>query len=239
MLNCASVPMFNFQYMALQSMPILPTMPMPSIFGGGFMFPMPNFPLFTSNFNNLSLFKFNTGINKNNGRTTNSSEGCVSSYTCKNTGTSNQRMLDYAKQFNGKTQNEMRQIMTKDKYQFNTGLWCADFVSFVAGKSRGEGNLPTWYKKCNRAYVPSIEDEARKNGAIVAERHGKTIDTSKVKPGNLVIINWQKDNSGVDHVGFVVKIEGNKVYTLEGNVSGHVAYRTRDLSLVHSFVDIG
>ena len=150
-----------------------------------------------------------------------------------------QKMIDYAKQFAGKTQNEMRQIMEGQHYAFHTNLWCADFVSFITGKALGEENLPEWYKKCNRAYVPDIENQARKNGAIVAERHGNTIDTSNVRPGHYVIINWERDDREVDHIGYVLKIEGNKVYTIEGNAGGKVSYNTRDISLVHSFVEIG
>ena len=150
-----------------------------------------------------------------------------------------QRMLDYAKQYAGKTQNEMRGIMKGEGYAFHTNLWCADFVSFITGKALGEENLPEWYKKCNRAYVPDIEKQARKNGAIVAERHGGTLDTTNVRPGHYAIFNWEKDNSRVDHIGYVIKVEGNKVYTIEGNAGGKVSYNTRDLSLIHSFVDIG
>jgi len=47
----------------------------------------------------------------------------------------------------------------------------------------------------------------------------------KPKAGDIIVFDWQKDGWR-DHIGFVEKIEGNQVTTIEGNTSKRVARKT-------------
>ncbi|MEV0352596.1 CHAP domain-containing protein [Nonomuraea sp. NPDC050680] len=55
------------------------------------------------------------------------------------------------------------------------------------------------------------------------------------KPGALVFYDWSGSNDidAIDHVGLVTKVEGDKIFTIEGNIDGGVAKRKeRDTSKV-------
>ncbi|MFI7150810.1 CHAP domain-containing protein [Nonomuraea sp. NPDC050022] len=57
----------------------------------------------------------------------------------------------------------------------------------------------------------------------------------KPKPGALVFYDWSGSNDidAIDHVGLVTKVEGDKIFTIEGNIDGGVAKRKeRDTSKV-------
>ncbi len=144
-------------------------------------------------------------------------------------------VLELAKQFEGKTQDEMREIMRQAGYQFDNGAWCADFVSFIASQTIGEENLPDWYKNCNRAYCPDIQNNAKANGAFVGE--------DQAQPGDAVLFDWDGDGSA-DHIGYVTKVNGDgTVETIEGNTSGNnagsqVASKSRNRSNILGYVKL-
>ena len=144
-------------------------------------------------------------------------------------------VLELANKFEGKTQDEMRQIMREAGYQFDDGAWCADFVSFIAGQTIGEENLPDWYKNCNRAYCPDIQSNAKANGAFVGE--------DQAKPGDAVLFDWDGDGSA-DHIGYVTKVNGDgTVETIEGNTGGNnagsqVASKQRNRSNILGYVKL-
>ncbi|MEU0569633.1 CHAP domain-containing protein [Nonomuraea sp. NPDC005983] len=55
------------------------------------------------------------------------------------------------------------------------------------------------------------------------------------KPGALVFYDWSGSNDidKIDHIGVVTKVQGNKIFTIEGNIDGGVAKRkVRDTSKV-------
>ncbi|WP_433511315.1 CHAP domain-containing protein [Nonomuraea sp. CA-143628] len=57
----------------------------------------------------------------------------------------------------------------------------------------------------------------------------------KPKPGALVFYDWSGSNDidAIDHVGVVTRVEGDKIFTIEGNIDGGVAKRKeRDTSKV-------
>ncbi|MEU6712740.1 CHAP domain-containing protein [Nonomuraea sp. NPDC046802] len=57
----------------------------------------------------------------------------------------------------------------------------------------------------------------------------------KPQPGAFVFYDWSGSNSidKIDHVGVVTRVEGNKIFTIEGNIDGGVAKRKeRDTSKV-------
>ncbi|MFE3453098.1 CHAP domain-containing protein [Nonomuraea sp. NPDC059194] len=60
----------------------------------------------------------------------------------------------------------------------------------------------------------------------------------KPKPGALVFYDWSGSNKidNIDHVGIVTKVEGDTIYTIEGNIDGGVAKRKeRDQSKVAGY----
>ena len=124
---------------------------------------------------------------------------------------SGEDVLDLAKQFEGKTQAEMREIMRNAGYQFDDGAWCADFVSYIASQTIGEENLPDWYKNCNRAYCPDIMKNAQANNAFVG--------AEQAQPGDAVLFDWDGDGNA-DHIGYVIGMnDDGTVQTIEGNTS--------------------
>ena len=144
-------------------------------------------------------------------------------------------VLELAKKFEGKTQAEMRQIMSSAGYQFDDGAWCADFVSYIASQTLGEENLPDWYKNCNRAYCPDILSNAKANGAFVGEE--------QAQPGDAVLFDWNGDGVA-DHIGYVTNINGDgTIDTIEGNTSGgnagsQVASKQRNRSNILGYVKL-
>lgn len=124
-----------------------------------------------------------------------------------------QSILDFASQFEGKTQAEMREIMRAKGAQFDDGAWCADFVNFVAKNTLGEENLPDWYKNCsNRAYCPTILNDAKANNA--------TISVAEAKPGDAILFDWDGDGTP-NHIGYVISVNPDgSVNTIEGNTNG-------------------
>lgn len=121
-----------------------------------------------------------------------------------------QATADFALGYDGKSAEEMKKIMREKGYQFDDGAWCADFVSFSLSQSKGEENLPDWYKNCgNRAYCPTIEDAARNAGAVV--------DASQAQVGDAVTFT-RHGRSG--HIGIISKIDADgTIHTIEGNTS--------------------
>lgn len=92
--------------------------------------------------------------------------------------------------------------------------WCACFVSWCADKAGliGLGKVPKfsavidgikWYKDNglwkNKNYTPNS--------------------------GDLIFFDWQNDGKA-DHVGIVEKIEGNTIYTIEGNSKDQCKQKT-------------
>ena len=90
--------------------------------------------------------------------------------------------------------------------------WCACFVSWCLDQlGVGCAGIPS-------AYVPGIQATAA--GA------GKALSPSDAQAGDVVIFDWNANNSG-DHVGFCVANHDGWMETIEGNVSTSVGRRTR------------
>ena len=104
--------------------------------------------------------------------------------------------------------------------KFHDGEWCADFVSYMLRKN---GYNVKWSSVAGDTGNSAIFESLRNEGAKVhygefATKHGKTPDTSYVAQGGDVVLLNVDDDSGVDHVGFVVKDNGNgTITTIEGN----------------------
>ena len=106
--------------------------------------------------------------------------------------------------------------------QLTNGLWCAGFVREMLKETYGN-NLPDWYKSCNSNSCSEVLAAAQRNGK--AFKNG-----SAAKPGDLIVFNTSRGQAR--HIGIVVKVEGGKVYTIEGNSSGKVNQRSYDINNV-------
>lgn len=99
--------------------------------------------------------------------------------------------------------------LTGTTFDVDTTPWCAIFVTY---KLRTSG-IPT---SCcpNFAGCTTLRDNFLIPNAIWHKRGSYT-----PKMGDIIMFDW--DNTGnCDHVGLVEKVEGGKVYTVEGNSKG-------------------
>lgn len=92
--------------------------------------------------------------------------------------------------------------------------WCACFLSWAAAQQPGEtfdGAPPRFAK---------VDD------GMVSFQNGKWRNPNDANnmpiPGDYVFFDWDRD-SDPDHVGAVLCVEGNFLYTIEGNSGGRVA----------------
>lgn len=90
---------------------------------------------------------------------------------------------------------------------FNSRIeWCAVFVSWVANQAGyiDKGIVPK-FTTCRTQGVPWFKNKGlwRAPGYIP-------------KSGDIIFFDWQQDGLA-DHVGIVERVEGNKIYTVEGN----------------------
>lgn len=100
-------------------------------------------------------------------------------------------------------------------YGANGVAYCAMFASWVLAKAGVScAGMPG-------AYCPSIH-------------HSQTLAASQLQPGDLVLFDWDNDNTD-DHIGIVASNDtaAKTIRTIEGNTSGgRVAERTRAYSTV-------
>jgi len=92
-----------------------------------------------------------------------------------------------------------------------TDDWCAAFVTVI-------GDLTNVSKYIGRECGVQRFVKIFKNKGIWR-------GLAKPQAGDIVVFDWQK-NGWSDHVGFVEKVNGNKITTIEGNTSKQVARRT-------------
>ena len=170
-----------------------------------------------------------------------SATGLSSNVTGLSSGSSNnQALVDSLMNEVGKT------ISDYPGLGFHDGNWCADFVSqmlvdngydikksAVAGDKEGMifGSLR------DAGGVVHLDSAAAAKGLSNSKEYD--LDYSP-QPGDVVLFDWGR-NGDTDHVGFVVKDNGNgTITTLEGNTSGDaggscVAIKTRDRSDVYGY----
>ena len=99
--------------------------------------------------------------------------------------------------------------------------WCAAFISWLF---RGNQSLCVKTASCAEMLA-------------WFERKGQTVRTPK--PGDIVFFKYSTNNRKTNHVGLVEKVEGNTLYTIEGNTSltsndngGKVMRRKRTKNIV-------
>ncbi|SDQ99348.1 CHAP domain-containing protein [Thermostaphylospora chromogena] len=127
--------------------------------------------------------------------------------------------LGYKEKGNGYTKFGKWYNSVDSKYDYSKLPWCDMFISWAAKKLGYE----EWIGQF--AWTPSHARWFEKQDAF-----GK-----KPEVGALVFFDWSggKKISGIDHVGVVVEVRGEKIVTIEGNIDGGVAKRkVRDQSKV-------
>lgn len=130
---------------------------------------------------------------------------------------SKSKFTSYAMQFAGKSAAEMKSIMTSKGYEFHDGVWCADFVTFVAKEAFGS-SLPSGFGSPSCATLRSW-----------AEGNGKYLTGSNkgsVKPGDVVLFGA----GGGSHTGIVTAVNGDTIETIEGNSSNAVNKRSYNIN---------
>lgn len=88
--------------------------------------------------------------------------------------------------------------------------WCACFLSWAADQKKAsiDGDPPR-FAKVDDGMKLFCDDQWRDSGATPI-------------PGDYVFFDWDRDRDP-DHVGAVLCVEGNYLYTIEGNSGGRVA----------------
>lgn len=133
-----------------------------------------------------------------------------------------QVILNQAKSYLGVRQGDKRHKALIDKYNEVKPLpvgykmkytddWCAAFVSVIADAANAS-------KLTGRECGVHRFTKLFKNNGI-------WLGVVKPKPGDIIVFDWQK-NGWMDHIGFVERVNGNQVTTIEGNTSRRVARRT-------------
>lgn len=103
----------------------------------------------------------------------------------------------------------------------NAYYWCVVFVWYVFKKA-GASDLLHNGEKVNRC--SAIQSWAKSNGL--------TVDKSSIRPGDLVLFDWEPNNSP-DHIAIAKSTVSNGTFsTIEGNVHDTVKNMTRSLDKV-------
>ncbi len=106
---------------------------------------------------------------------------------------------------------------TMEKYGAGAGVpWCAAFVSWLFGEGQGvNSNNPLDFT----ASVSNLRDQAQEAG------YYSEVGSYMPVPGDIMI---QKSN-GASHTGIVVAVDGNTIYTIEGNSGDAVRLREYEI----------
>lgn len=118
--------------------------------------------------------------------------------------------------------------------------WCACFVSWVleqtddyiglkdgATENDIEKRVPKYSSVDD--YVKYFQDGVNGSKWEIAKDESYNIRYTP-KSGDLIIFDWKEGGeTGPDHIGFVLKVENDKVFTIEGNTGNRVAVRDYNL----------
>lgn len=113
-----------------------------------------------------------------------------------------------------------------DNYESHPGWnqytpWCACFLSWAADQQRDtiNGDPPKF----------ADVDKGMKGFKDKSQWRERGDTNNKPIPGDYVFFDWDR-GSDPDHVGAVLCVEGNYLYTIEGNSGGRVAVQRYDLN---------
>lgn len=107
--------------------------------------------------------------------------------------------------------------------------WCAMFVQWVFHQCGGESLLPARTASCG-----ALMRSAKTAGCWV---------NGNYRPGDIAVFDFSGSNTRTDHMGIVVEVRGDSLYTIEGNTAdgndsngGQVLTRLRSLRVVRGAV---
>ena len=102
--------------------------------------------------------------------------------------------------------------------------WCAAFVSYVMEQVANNTDLdiPDWYEEIKNQYW-------QVNVHRAAEKENELIESNQAQPGDIVLFDYDGDGT-MQHIGIVYAIEGDMMYTIEGNSGNSVKVNEYDLS---------
>ena len=110
-----------------------------------------------------------------------------------------------------------------EEYQASVGVdpgepWCAGFVywCFVKAAANLGGANPMKEKKCRTGSVVDLWDRANANKVKIVTHDAALADPSLVQPGMVFVITM---SCGHGHTGFVARVIGNGLETVEGNTN--------------------
>lgn len=123
--------------------------------------------------------------------------------------------------------------------------WCACFISWALDKVKGsiDGDVPSFagvkngielFKDADHKYgawAPSVYYPPTLKGMTnIQITEYVTNNKYTPLPGDVIFFDWTVDTKNdYDHVGAVLYVDGNTVYTIEGNSNNKVAIRGYDL----------
>ena len=106
-------------------------------------------------------------------------------------------------------------------YNDNHYEWCACFVNWClnqAGIDYAYGEIGCWkwveWLKPNRMF----QNSAAYKGSYTPQ------------PADMIFFNWSNNNKGADHIGYVLYVTEDRVYTIEGNSKDEVGIRNYDIN---------
>lgn len=99
--------------------------------------------------------------------------------------------------------------------------WCACFVSWALDQAgvAAPADHPRWYAEVDNfmAYLESTNQWTAQEGILAGD--------SAPEAGDLIFFDWDADGDP-QHMGVVLAVIGDTVYTIEGNSAGRVAIRS-------------
>jgi hypothetical protein len=93
----------------------------------------------------------------------------------------------------------------------------------------------------NKAYVPTWVKWAIDNGRWVSKLDGANPNYVP-NVGDAIIYGWgsmNNDHGGMDHIGLVLKVDGGKVYGIDGNYSAAVTTHIANPKTIRGYIIIG
>lgn len=102
--------------------------------------------------------------------------------------------------------------------------WCAAFVSYVMEQvsKNTSSEIPNWYQEIENQYW-------QVNVHRAAEKAGALIEQDQAQSGDIVLFDYDGDGT-MQHIGIVYAIEGDTMYTIEGNSGNRVKVNEYDLT---------
>ena len=99
--------------------------------------------------------------------------------------------------------------------------WCGVFTDYVLKNSGHYDEAANWYKKLGNKWNPeAIYNAANKAGAVVS--------AAEVRPGDLIVMNWEVVSVNENSVTVMEGNNGNYTRKTEYPINGNVAFlRTR------------